>query len=116
MLLLRKLADHGQAILATIHQPSSELFQTFDRLLLLKKGGQTVYFGDLGENSKTMLCVTLPSSHRSKPSDGTSRSEYFHARTDKHCGERDNPAECAFQRSSRELLNLTCSLMQTSST
>ncbi|GAA6001439.1 uncharacterized protein JCM10292_006254 [Rhodotorula paludigena] len=74
MLLLRKLADHGQAILATIHQPSSELFQTFDRLLLLKKGGQTVYFGDLGENSKTML-------------------EYFHARTDKHCGERDNPAE-----------------------
>lgn len=37
MQLLRKLADHGQAILATIHQPSSELFQVFDRLLLLKK-------------------------------------------------------------------------------
>ena len=35
--LLRKLADHGQAILATIHQPSGELFNTFDRLLLLKK-------------------------------------------------------------------------------
>lgn len=27
----------------------------FDRLLLLKKGGQTVYFGDLGPNSTTML-------------------------------------------------------------
>lgn len=37
MQLLRKLSDHGQAILATIHQPSSELFQVFDRLLLLKK-------------------------------------------------------------------------------
>jgi ATP-binding cassette subfamily G (WHITE) protein 2 (SNQ2) len=74
MLLLRKLADHGQAILATIHQPSSELFQTFDRLLLLMKGGKTVYFGDLGKNSHTML-------------------EYFHARTEKKCGERDNPAE-----------------------
>lgn len=59
MLLLRKLADHGQAILATIHQPSSELFQQFDRLLLLKKGGATVFFGDLGKNSQTMLCVLI---------------------------------------------------------
>ncbi|KAG6330183.1 hypothetical protein ID866_8906, partial [Astraeus odoratus] len=46
---LRELANHGQAILCTIHQPSGELFQMFDRLLLLRKGGQTVYFGDLGE-------------------------------------------------------------------
>lgn len=38
-----------------IHQPSAELFQMFDRLLLLKKGGQTVYFGDVGEGSSTML-------------------------------------------------------------
>ncbi|GAA6060988.1 hypothetical protein JCM10212_000674 [Sporobolomyces blumeae] len=74
MVLLRKLADHGQAILATIHQPSSELFQTFDRLLLLQKGGKTVYFGELGKNSHTLI-------------------DYFHARTDKRCGENDNPAE-----------------------
>ncbi|KAG0695683.1 ABC-2 type transporter-domain-containing protein [Suillus ampliporus] len=52
---LRELADQGQAILCTIHQPSAELFQVFDRLLLLCKGGQTVYFGDIGENSETML-------------------------------------------------------------
>jgi len=39
---LRKLADHGQAILCTIHQPSSLLFESFDRLLLLHKGGETV--------------------------------------------------------------------------
>jgi hypothetical protein len=38
-----------------IHQPSAELFQVFDRLLLLGKGGQTVYFGDIGENSSTIL-------------------------------------------------------------
>jgi len=38
-----------------IHQPSGELFQIFDRLLLLKKGGQTVYFGDIGQGSSTML-------------------------------------------------------------
>lgn len=39
---LRKLADSGQAILCTIHQPSSLLFESFDRLLLLKSGGETV--------------------------------------------------------------------------
>jgi ATP-binding cassette subfamily G (WHITE) protein 2 (SNQ2) len=52
---LRDLANHGQAILCTIHQPSGELFQEFDRLLLLKKGGQTVYFGDIGKNAMTLI-------------------------------------------------------------
>ncbi|KIK62247.1 hypothetical protein GYMLUDRAFT_42191 [Collybiopsis luxurians FD-317 M1] len=48
---LRKLADQGQAILCTIHQPSSLLFESFDRLLLLETGGETVYFGDIGADS-----------------------------------------------------------------
>ncbi|KAI0318674.1 ABC-2 type transporter-domain-containing protein [Amylostereum chailletii] len=52
---LRKLADHGQAILCTIHQPSAELFQVFDKILLLRKGGQTVYFGDIGYNATKLL-------------------------------------------------------------
>jgi ABC-type multidrug transport system ATPase subunit len=39
---LRKLADAGQAILVTIHQPSASLFAQFDVLLLLAKGGKTV--------------------------------------------------------------------------
>ncbi|KDR70391.1 hypothetical protein GALMADRAFT_254847 [Galerina marginata CBS 339.88] len=52
---LRTLADNGQAILCTIHQPSAELFQVFDRMLLLKKGGQTVYFGDIGHNATTLI-------------------------------------------------------------
>jgi ATP-binding cassette, subfamily G (WHITE), member 2, SNQ2 len=38
-----------------IHQPSAELFQVFDKLLLLRKGGETVYFGDLGRHSTTMI-------------------------------------------------------------
>ncbi|KAI1076849.1 ABC-2 type transporter-domain-containing protein [Whalleya microplaca] len=52
--LLEKLTKSGQAILCTIHQPSAMLFQRFDRLLFLARGGRTVYFGDIGENSKTM--------------------------------------------------------------
>lgn len=39
----------------SIHQPSAELFQVFDKLLLLRKGGQTVYFGDLGPQSSTVI-------------------------------------------------------------
>jgi len=46
---------HPQAVLCTIHQPSAILFQQFDRLLFLRKGGQTVYFGPLGENSHSLL-------------------------------------------------------------
>ena len=42
---LRKLAAAGQAILCTIHQPNASLFENFDRLLLLQRGGETVYFG-----------------------------------------------------------------------
>lgn len=52
--LMRKLANSGQAILCTIHQPSAILFQEFDQLLFLEKGGRTVYFGEIGPNSKTM--------------------------------------------------------------
>ena len=43
------------SILCTIHQPSAMLFQRFDRLLLLAKGGRTVYFGDIGKDSKTLV-------------------------------------------------------------
>ncbi|BGP47011.1 ATP-binding cassette transporter snq2 [Rhodotorula kratochvilovae] len=51
---LRKLAAAGQAILVTIHQPNALLFENFDRLLLLKRGGRTVYFGDIGKDSHVL--------------------------------------------------------------
>ncbi|KAI9458491.1 ABC-2 type transporter-domain-containing protein [Russula earlei] len=70
---LRKLADSGQAILCTIHQPSSLLFESFDRLLLLGKGGNTIYFGEIGDDSDVMR-------------------EYF-ARYGARCPPNVNPAE-----------------------
>lgn len=45
----------ARSILCTIHQPSAMLFQRFDRLLLLAKGGRTVYFGDIGRNSEVLV-------------------------------------------------------------
>ncbi|KAI1484553.1 ABC-2 type transporter-domain-containing protein [Biscogniauxia mediterranea] len=73
-MLLRKLADNGQAILCTIHQPSSQLFQLFDRLLLLSRNGETLYFGDVGPS-------------------GSSVVEYFEAHGASACQTDDNPAE-----------------------
>lgn len=53
--LMEKLTRNGQAILCTIHQPSAMLFQRFDRLLLLAKGGKTVYFGPIGKDSSILM-------------------------------------------------------------
>lgn len=52
---LKKLAAAGQAILCTIHQPNAALFENFDRLLLLQRGGRCVYFGDIGHKAATLL-------------------------------------------------------------
>lgn len=41
---LRDLSFYGRTIIATIHQPSAEIFRMFDYLLLLADG-QTVYYG-----------------------------------------------------------------------
>ncbi|KAL0259352.1 hypothetical protein SLS55_005088 [Diplodia seriata] len=71
---LRKLANSGQAVLCTIHQPSAQLFQEFDRLLFLAKGGKTVYFGEIGQNSKTLL-------------------DYYGRNGARKCGDDENPAE-----------------------
>ena len=56
-LFLRDLANKDLSILCTIHQPSAEFLQVFDRLLLLRKGGQTVYFGDIGANSSATRMI-----------------------------------------------------------
>lgn len=70
---LRKLAAAGQAILCTIHQPNASLFENFDRLLLLQKGGETVYFGEIGKDANVLI-------------------DYFHS-YGAHCPADANPAE-----------------------
>jgi ABC-type multidrug transport system ATPase subunit len=72
--LMDNLTRNGQAILCTIHQPSAMLFERFDRLLLLARGGKTVYFGEVGPGAKTMM-------------------DYFVRNGGAACPSGDNPAE-----------------------
>ncbi|PCD33608.1 hypothetical protein AU210_009828 [Fusarium oxysporum f. sp. radicis-cucumerinum] len=71
---LRKLADAGQAVLCTIHQPSAVLFENFDELLLLKSGGRVVYHGPLGHDSENLI-------------------NYFESNGGPKCPPHANPAE-----------------------
>lgn len=52
---LRKLSEAGQAIVCTIHQPSSMLIQQFDMILALNPGGNTFYFGPVGKDGSAVV-------------------------------------------------------------
>ncbi|KAK7210850.1 hypothetical protein V2G26_018028 [Clonostachys chloroleuca] len=72
--LLRKLADAGQTILCTIHQPAGEVIEYFDHLVLLVRGGRVAYDGPLGDGCSAAL-------------------EYFQNQSHVSYGEKQNPAE-----------------------
>jgi ABC-type multidrug transport system ATPase subunit len=44
-----------QTVVATIHQPSAAVFEMFDDLILLKKGGNVVFSGELGDESSNLV-------------------------------------------------------------
>jgi len=44
--LLKELALKGKLLFVVIHQPSSDIFKMFDRLLILDTGGYLIYNGD----------------------------------------------------------------------
>jgi ATP-binding cassette subfamily G (WHITE) protein 1 len=59
--LLNDLAKSGRTIITTIHQPNTDIFNSFDRLLMLAKGKIVYfneaklavdYFASLGDNYK----------------------------------------------------------------
>lgn len=52
---VRKVANTGRTIVCTIHQPLANVFFLFDHLLLLKRGGETVFFGELGKHASSLV-------------------------------------------------------------
>ncbi|KAK1576082.1 hypothetical protein Q3G72_010784 [Acer saccharum] len=55
MRTVRNTVDTGRTVVCTIHQPSIDIFESFDELLLLKRGGQEIYVGPLGRNSSHVI-------------------------------------------------------------
>ncbi|KAK4394959.1 ABC transporter G family member 11 [Sesamum angolense] len=65
---LRGLSRDGRTVIASIHQPSSEVFELFDRLYLLS-GGKTVYFGQASEAYEFFAQAGFPCPALRNPSD-----------------------------------------------
>ncbi|KAL3834929.1 hypothetical protein ACJIZ3_009665 [Penstemon smallii] len=55
MRTVRNTVDTGRTVVCTIHQPSIDIFEAFDELLLLKRGGQVIYAGPLGRHSQKII-------------------------------------------------------------
>ncbi|VFQ72417.1 unnamed protein product [Cuscuta campestris] len=55
MRTVRNTVDTGRTVVCTIHQPSIDIFEAFDELFLMKRGGQEIYVGQLGRNSCDLI-------------------------------------------------------------
>ncbi|MCO5560583.1 hypothetical protein L7F22_014198 [Adiantum nelumboides] len=55
MRTVRNTVNTGRTVVCTIHQPSIDIFEAFDELLLMKLGGQVIYSGFLGHHSCDLI-------------------------------------------------------------
>ncbi|KAK7284890.1 hypothetical protein RJT34_19644 [Clitoria ternatea] len=55
MRTVRNTVDTGRTVVCTIHQPSIDIFEAFDELLLMKRGGRVIYAGSLGRHSHKLV-------------------------------------------------------------
>ncbi|KAL2644818.1 hypothetical protein R1flu_012405 [Riccia fluitans] len=65
---LRNLARDGRTVIASIHQPSSEVFDLFDMLCLLSNG-KTVFFGEAHSAHEFFCAAGFPCPALRNPSD-----------------------------------------------
>nr|XP_034594035.1 ABC transporter G family member 35 isoform X1 [Setaria viridis] len=55
MRTVRNTVDTGRTVVCTIHQPSIDIFEAFDELFLMKRGGEEIYVGPLGHRSSELI-------------------------------------------------------------
>ncbi|KNA08801.1 hypothetical protein SOVF_159450 isoform A, partial [Spinacia oleracea] len=52
---IKNVVVTGRTVVCTIHQPSIDIFEAFDELILLKNGGRVIYSGPLGQKSSNII-------------------------------------------------------------
>ncbi|KAK9991983.1 hypothetical protein SO802_026968 [Lithocarpus litseifolius] len=55
MRAVKNIVETGRTVVCTIHQPSIDIFEAFDELILMKNGGHIIYFGPLGQHSSQVI-------------------------------------------------------------
>ncbi|EEF48301.1 ATP-binding cassette transporter, putative [Ricinus communis] len=55
MRTVRNTVDTGRTVVCTIHQPSIDIFDAFDELFLLKRGGEEIYVGPVGQHAHHLI-------------------------------------------------------------
>ncbi|KAL1810495.1 hypothetical protein ACET3Z_027485 [Daucus carota] len=55
MRTVRNTVDTGRTVVCTIHQPSIDIFEAFDELFLMKRGGMELYVGPVGRDSCELI-------------------------------------------------------------
>ena len=81
--LLKRLAASGRTIITTIHQPNSDIFENFDKLMLLAQG-KVIYFNDASKSVEYFASIGRPCPQLSNPAD------YFMAIMSKESLEPEN--------------------------
>jgi ABC-type multidrug transport system ATPase subunit len=49
MNLLKEQADRGKLVIVNIHQPGSDLYKMFDKIMVIDKGGYQIFYGNPSE-------------------------------------------------------------------
>lgn len=94
MLLLRRLANSGKMVIASIHQPSSEIFNTLDRVLILARG-KAVYEGKVSNLPGYLISIGYECPRYSNIADYvlqkvSENTEFFIDKWDEHMRENQD--------------------------
>ncbi|KAK9907686.1 hypothetical protein WJX75_008105 [Coccomyxa subellipsoidea] len=66
---VKNVSKNGRTVMVTIHQPSIDIFEAFDALVLLQRGGKLIYSGPLGPESAALIgyLEAVPGVHPIRP-------------------------------------------------
>ncbi|KAF9593003.1 hypothetical protein IFM89_019730 [Coptis chinensis] len=52
---VKNVVSTKRTVVCTIHQPGIDIFEAFDELILMKRGGQMIYSGPVGQHSSKLI-------------------------------------------------------------